>query len=403
MKLQKPETPLPCRAVRTASRWLHIPDAEVRRRHRETYDQVKHLHPVCWQPEQIQTRIREAIRSRGPRLMALRTDLQDCFGSIPQQEVRHRIETLPLPPPLKQAVSDVLQLVPRGLPVGSPLSPWLAELVLSDIDAAMTGYPHYFRYVDDICVLGSVEECAAARHHLEAAVSRLGMRLRPDKTGLLAAEELVFLGRSYRTPDEARLLEVDLSGETLRLPNRKPMKLLVNRTGRPYEEQAGQIIYSRSCFLNRLSRQPTPYLLELLMLRPACEDELIHRIIQHSEWILDRGLPPALHGKIYRHYLTQVKSRAFGCGPLPIGAAGEVFRWLHLTNHLMRQGRLPESYQAVEAEWAQLLQELEAGQYESYHQRIKTLFKQEYHLRTQSAAGETLLPAQKPGFTLDWD
>jgi len=397
MSFEIADAPQPYRIVSVNGRRLQIPNAEDRRRHREIYEQLKHLCPVKWEPEQIQAHIREALRAE-PGMIALRADLQDCFGSIPQDEVRSRIKSLSLPDHLRQGLVNILRPVSRGLPVGSPLSPWLAELVLRDVDAAMTDFSHYFRYVDDICVLGSLEKCTEAKRRLEAVIEPLGMRLSPTKTCIVPSEELVFLGRSYQILDDSQLIEVDLSGETFRLPNHKKVKLHVNKTGQPYREHDGRITYSLSCLLNRMSQQPTPYILEMLMLRPACEDEPLNRIIQHPELIFDRGLPHALHGKIYRHYLTQVRGRVQTQPQLPIGAAGEVFRWLHLTNHIMQHALLPPDYHEAEAEWAQLLESLEAGQYEPYHQRIKQLFKQEYDLRTGLGAGETPLPADKPAF-----
>lgn len=397
MSFQIADIPQPYRIVSVNGRRLQIPNAEDRRRHREIYDQLKHLCPIKWEPEQIQKCIREALRGRSG-MMALRSDLQNCFDTIPQHRIKSQIETLSLPDHLGRTLLNILQPVPRGLPIGSPLSPWLAELVLRDIDAAMTDFSHYFRYVDDICVLGSLEKCTEAKRRLEAVIEPLGMRLSPTKTCIVPSEELVFLGRSYQILDDSQLIEVDLSGETFRLPNHKKVKLHVNKTGQPYREHDGRITYSLSCLLNRMSQQPTPYILEMLMLRPDCGDDSLNRIIQHPELIFDRGLPHALHGKIYRHYLTQVRDRVQTQPQLPIGAAGEVFRWLHLTNHIMQHALLPPDYHEAEAEWAQLLETLEAGQYEPYHQRIKQLFKQEYDLRTKTSAGETQLPADKPAF-----
>ncbi len=230
------------------------------------------------------------------------------------------------------------------------------------------------------------------------------MALSPEKTCILPAEKLVFLGRSYQTLDDTRLLEVDLGGDTFRLPNHKQVWFRVNKTGRPYSDAGGRITYSLSCLLNRMSQQPTPYLLEMLMLRPPCEDAALNRIIQTPELIIDQGLPHAMHGKIYRHYLSSVKGLLGRKAALPIGAAGEVFRWLHLTNHIMQAGRLPEDYQEAAAEWPEFLEALEAGQFEPYHRRVKELFKQEYRLRTGLRTGATALPAVKPAvaaFTLD--
>jgi hypothetical protein len=70
----------------------------------------------------------------------------------------------------------------------------------------------------------------------------------------------------------------------------------------------------------------------------------------------------------------------------------------------MQTGRLPDDYQPAEAEWPELLESLEAGQYAPYHQRIKELFRQEYELRNGPRTGAAELPAAKPAlaaFALD--
>jgi len=396
MRFQRSQSlPHPYRVAVVGGRVLQIPKAEVRRVQRHLYERVKHLCPVQWRPEEIQQRIREALRST-PKKTALRTDLRNCYGDIPQDLVCSRINALPLPGTLKQELLNVLQPVPRGLPTGSPLSPWLAELVLRDVDAAMLKSAYYFRYVDDICVLGTQEECVAAKKCLEEVLQPLGMSLNSTKTRILPAEELVFLGRSYQTLDDTQLLEVDLSGDIFHLPNHKRVWLRVNKTGQPYSETGGRITYSLNCLLNRMSQQPTPYVLEMLMLRPACEDTSLSRIIQNPDLIIDRGLPHALHGKIYRHYLNNVKGPLGRKAAVPIGAAGEVFRWLHLTNHVMEKGYLPGDYQEAAAEWPELLASLERGQYGPYHQRIKELFKREHELRNGLSALAAVLPDIKP-------
>jgi len=180
------------------------------------------------------------------------------------------------------------------------------------------------------------------------------------------------------------------------LPNHKRVWLRVNKTGQPYSETGGRITYSLNCLLNRMSQQPTPYVLEMLMLRPVCEDSSLSRIIQNPDLIIDRGLPHALHGKIYRHYLNNVKGPLGRKAAMPIGAAGEVFRWLHLTTYIMQEGHLPGDYQEAAAEWPELLASLERGRYEPYHHRIKELFKQEHELRNGLSAKASVLPDIKP-------
>ena len=87
MKFQRPHyVPQPYRIASVGGRLLQIPNAADRRLQREIYEQVKPLCPVRWQPEQIQKRIREALRAN-PKQLALRTDLQNCFGTIPQKLV----------------------------------------------------------------------------------------------------------------------------------------------------------------------------------------------------------------------------------------------------------------------------------------------------------------------------
>ena len=220
------------------------------------------------------------------------------------------------------------------------------------------------------------------------------MSLHRGKTCIVSQEDLVFLGRSYHKLEDTLLLEVDLGGETFRLPNGKQVILRVNTTGQPYRATGGGITYNLNCILHRMTQQPTPYILEMLMLKPACADVSLGRVIQDPELVIDKGLPSALHGKIYRHYIHRVREQAAKGPSLPIGAAGEVFRWLHLANTIMQRGQLPQDYRAIEGDWADLLHSLQTGDYGPYHARIKQLFKQEYALRN----GNPSLPDIKRAF-----
>ncbi len=179
MKFQRSHyVPEPYRIASLGGRLLQIPKAEDRRLQREIYDQVKHLCPVQWHPEQVQKRIREALGA-GTKKMALRADLRNCFGTIPQTLVCSRVEALPLPEHLRQGLLNVIRPVPRGLPTGSPLSPWLAELVLRDVDAAMGRFAHYFRYVDDILRPGQRRGVRGRQNMPRAGAPALGDGLEP--------------------------------------------------------------------------------------------------------------------------------------------------------------------------------------------------------------------------------
>lgn len=374
-------------------RLLRVPSGRDREIHRAIYERIRTLAPVCWQPDQIHARIALAF-DRNPNWKALRTDIRNCFETVPQVHVTRRIKELPIRRNLRDSLINVYQPLDQGLPTGSPLAAWLAELVLRDIDEAMQEFPHYFRYVDDICVLGDEATCQQALQRLGQPLAVFGMQLNDSKTRIVAAGELVFLGRSYGRRADALLFEVDLGGETFRLPNDKSVHLEVRNTEDSFLQKGPRLIYGVRSLLNRLSQQPTPYLLETLMLRPDCAEPTLRAIIQEPESILDRRTPAALHHKIWRQYDRQVKAPSKTGPPYPIGPAGEVFRWLYLTNTIMKTGRLPEHYQEIEAEWAVACAALRAGAYEPYHQKIKRAFKEEYALRT----GPTRLPEIKTFF-----
>jgi hypothetical protein len=276
------------------------------------------------------------------------------------------------------------------------LAPWLAELVLRLVDQEMNRFD-YYRYADDICVLGDDEACQAALKKLKATLAPWGMALGANKTRILPQSDLVFLGRSYEEIEDTRLLEADLGGESLGLPNNKHLFFRVNLTGQPYTEREGNPTYSLSCLFNRMLTQPTPYILEMLMLRPQCSDTELAKIIANPDSVVDRKLPGTLHGKTYRHYVNRVKPKALKGSALPIGEAGEVYRWLYLANEIMKTGKLPRSYRAIEDEWSELLASLGAGDFNPYHKRIKQLFKEEHALRELP---KPLLPATKAAIEL---
>jgi hypothetical protein len=167
MRFQTPDTSQPYSVVSLNGRRLQIPNAEDRRRHREIYAELKHLCPVKWEPEQIQSRIREALRGRSG-VMALRTDLQNCFDTIPQHRVKSQIEALSLPNELKRGLFRSSTHSAR-LANRQPTFPWLAELVLRDVDAAMTDSSH-IRHGTPFWHLKNVE----AKRRLEAVIKPLG-------------------------------------------------------------------------------------------------------------------------------------------------------------------------------------------------------------------------------------
>ena len=85
----------------------------------------------------------------------------------------------------------------RGIPMGSPLSPLLANVLLHRLDVAVTGagYP-MVRYADDFIVLAADEAAAAEAYRFVGDVlAGLNLRYEPRKTRLASfAEGFAFLG-----------------------------------------------------------------------------------------------------------------------------------------------------------------------------------------------------------------
>lgn len=101
----------------------------------------------------------------------------------------------------------------HGAMAGTPISPFLANVYLRDVDA----YFHdnnvtYFRYSDDILLFAdSPEELAALKETLYSKLSALKLRLNPDKISISAPSETwEFLGFACRKG------VIDLSDNTVR-------------------------------------------------------------------------------------------------------------------------------------------------------------------------------------------
>lgn len=101
----------------------------------------------------------------------------------------------------------------HGAMAGTPLSPFFANVYMSEVDAYFAGQDiPYFRYSDDILVFArSQEDLLQRRDQLYQMVKELGLAINPDKVHISAPGEVwEFLGFCYRNG------EIDLSDMTLR-------------------------------------------------------------------------------------------------------------------------------------------------------------------------------------------
>lgn len=172
----------------------------------------------------------------------LRTDVDECFPSIPVETVLRRFRAVIG----EGQVADVVDALarrtvcngrkrgraPGGLPQGCPLSPLLTNLLLVDVDDALNeaGFM-VVRYADDIAVLGeSRDDMEEAVRIAAAALKEHRMTLGEDKTEIMTFEEgFAFLGEDFgpkyppflplqHVPDpEDRVLYVGVQGSRVRI------------------------------------------------------------------------------------------------------------------------------------------------------------------------------------------
>ena len=138
----------------------------------------------------------------------LRADVRDCFPHVPAPTAVARFRAAVA----DETISDVVDLLTRrpvhgrrpspltGVPQGCPLSPLLANLVLVDLDVALSdaGFPSV-RYADDFTVLAlSRDQLKSALVIARVTLEGLGMELNEEKTATMDfAEGFAFLGEEF--------------------------------------------------------------------------------------------------------------------------------------------------------------------------------------------------------------
>lgn len=140
----------------------------------------------------------------------LRTDVDECFPSVPVDLARRRLGALVDDEELLRVVDLLLargyrrvtggRRIMRGLAQGCALSPLLTNLVLVLVDEAVleAGFP-IVRYADDIAVAAaSLDEAWEAARCVAKAVEELGMTLGADETQIMSFEAgFTFLGEDF--------------------------------------------------------------------------------------------------------------------------------------------------------------------------------------------------------------
>ncbi|MET9660757.1 group II intron reverse transcriptase/maturase [Streptomyces sp. NPDC006510] len=161
----------------------------------------------------------EAVRvaANQGREWVLEADIRDCFGTIDHdalvaQLARHVVDRSMLKlirAWLRMGVLEggVTSPTGAGTPQGSPISPLLANIALHVLDEAWQEQGQRLgelvRYCDDFVVLSPTRQRAEQARELAATVlGGLGMRLHPEKTGIVCLREggqgFDFLGFHHR-------------------------------------------------------------------------------------------------------------------------------------------------------------------------------------------------------------
>lgn len=148
-----------------------------------------------------------ALREEGLS-WALRSDVRDCFPSIPTSVAVGRFAGAVRDDELTEVVRQLTRRRVRGgrrssirgLPQGCPLSPVLANLVLVDLDLALAdaGFP-LVRYSDDFVILAEDQgQLADALTIMEKVLGEHGMAVSEEKTEIMSFEEgFAFLGEEF--------------------------------------------------------------------------------------------------------------------------------------------------------------------------------------------------------------
>lgn len=159
-------------------------------------------------PERAIVEVRNQIRAGAH--WAFRTDIQRFFHNVNRDilaaQLRAAVPDQSLCEYLLRAISPMVLsrrgsgLQHTGLPEGNGVTPFLANLHLHGLDVACSGLA-YFRYVDDILVLGrTLNEVLQANAFIKLILNRFHLRLNEEKTYIrdLYREPVVFLGYELR-------------------------------------------------------------------------------------------------------------------------------------------------------------------------------------------------------------
>nr|WP_315484126.1 RNA-directed DNA polymerase [uncultured Undibacterium sp.] len=146
-----------------------------------------------WYEKRNQQIHRELKKSRGS--VALIMDIKEFYSTIEQELLLKQILTIKS----KEVdlgifidfTKDQLSRVNRGIPIGTELSHFLANIYLKEFDLTQeeTYKARYFRYVDDIVVICQPSETQSILDSISKQLNSLGLKMNDEKTEIMGLEQ----------------------------------------------------------------------------------------------------------------------------------------------------------------------------------------------------------------------
>ena len=144
--------------------------------------------------DRCQQQVAGAIRAASAPLYMIKRDIADYFASVDHELLIAKVAELVDPADylfeiLAQRIrfqyedGGETRIASIGIPFGSAIACLFANIYLTEMDRQIENISgtHYFRYADDILLLGrSREHALAAKQALESSLSRLRVRLKPS-------------------------------------------------------------------------------------------------------------------------------------------------------------------------------------------------------------------------------
>lgn len=232
-----------------------------------------HLRRVGVYPRGVHQQLRNlAVRMRGAEFVA-RCDVEAAFPSVLHATVVATFAAL-----VGQA-ADVARLLARllarmpggvGLPTGTPLSPWLLEVALAELDVRCSRrWRTFTRYADDVAVPLDSSRAAEAVDLLQRSFARDGLALNRRKTAVVAVEDGVeFVGHLLR--QERGVVRVHASPRSIRTflareAERRALAFGSNPHTNNQEEEYAAEHQRRLVGLRSFYRDADPLSLELML------------------------------------------------------------------------------------------------------------------------------------------